>query len=264
MGQNAFEGIEPGLSDACRKSCHGRLQYAADAVAFCGGLFDGGLYFDADGFIQDRKSAPSERLNIALHVLKPAVRDSSAPCDMGSDPDALLLQRQLGDRAGCHERRRQTAAEMPAAAVILVPSVLAERRIIRMPGARQKPRRLIISAADILIRDQNTDRRTRRVPLEDTAHDPKVVRLHTTRRNLADGPAQGQLLGDVCLVHLDSGRKSIENHADLFAVALSEKRYRNAVSKGVLHAFLRMESLCITQRLPPRNMIFLAISIPIL
>ena len=123
---------------------------------------------------------------------------------MRPDQDPFFLQRGQRDCACCHERGCDTAAEMPAAAVVLVPVVLAVRRVIRVARAREEAGRRIVLAPRVLVRDQNTDRRPCRVPLKDSAHDPEPVGLHPPGGDRAGRPALSEFSAMNFFVYRDS------------------------------------------------------------
>ena len=185
MRQHTLQGIEPRLPDACRQTRDDRFQNAAHAVAVCGSRFNAFAHGCGSLFVEHGEGHFLHRRNIRRRIgSKGSVRDPRTPCNMGADLNALSAQRRDRNRAARHDPRRDPAAEMAAAAVVLVAVIFRICREIRMSRPCQCSCRRIVLAAGLAVRDHDADGRTRRLSFKNAADDLVRILLLPRRGDL--------------------------------------------------------------------------------
>lgn len=98
---------------------------------------------------------------------------------MRADRHTLLLEPQLAQRTGKHQRSRQSAGEMAAAARVVAGIVAQHTRVVRVTGTRLSRQLGVVVRALIGVADDGTDRRARRFTIVDAGLNFRPVRLLT-------------------------------------------------------------------------------------
>ena len=240
MGENAFHGIEPGLADTGGQSEYGGLQHAADTVAAGGGTFNGIAHRLSLCLIQCGKRKAVQLFQIRGQVCEGRVFNTGTAGDVRADDDPLCLQRGNHDSRRRNERSGDPAAEMAAAAIILKTVILGESGEIRVAGAGRPP--LIIPAAGIRVGDQDGQGRTGGAAFKDTADDTESIGFLPGSGDPSGGTAKRQAGGNEGFIHGQAGRQSVDDSADLRAVAFAEEGDGNGRTEGVFHTGLLINS----------------------
>ena len=187
MGKDSLEGVKPGLAHTGRQAGDRGFKNAADAVTLCSGSFNSELHFLPLRFIQDCEGEAVQPGKIDGEIAERRVADAGTAGDMGADQDAFPFQGGDHDGAGGNQCRGHSAAEMPAAAVILKAVIFHIRGIVRIPGAESAPG--IIPAPRIRVGDQNGKRRAGGFAFKNAADDPERVRFTPRGTDLSRGAA---------------------------------------------------------------------------
>ena len=157
---------------------------------------------------------------------------------MGGDAYAFCGERGERDRAHGDQGRRDAAAEVAAAAPVLISAVFDVGGIIRVGRTGEAEILAVIRAAGIPVGNEDAERRSGRVPFEDAADDAERVRFPAGGIRQAAGPALGQLCGDEGFVHGDARGETVQDGPDFRSVRLSEKGQYDTGSQTVLHRLL--------------------------
>ena len=221
VGEDAFQRREPGFPHAGLQARNGGLDDAADGIALLPGFQDAGRHGFFDGG-DDGEVLGFQGLDLTVNMGESLVADISAAEDMRSDPYAFGLERGERDRAHGDQGRRDAAAEVAAAAPVLIAGVFDVGGIVRMGRTGESEIVLVIRAPRIGIGDQDAEWRAGRPAVEDAADDAEGVRFAAGGIRLALRAAFGQLRGDECFIHRDAGGKPVQHGADFRAVRFSE------------------------------------------
>ena len=233
MGKDAFNRVEPGLTDAGGQPGNGGFQDAAHTVTTGSGVFNRFTHGMAFRFIQNGKGQAVQPGQIHGQIREGSVINTGAAGDMGTDYNAFPPQGGNRNGTGCYQRGCDPAAEVATAAIIFIAMIFGISRKIRMPWARRTA--LIIPAAGVSIGNQDCHRGTGGATLKNAADNPEGICFLTGSGNTAGRTAQGQLGSDKLLIHRDTGSQPVNDSADFGSMAFTEKCDGEGSAKGVLH-----------------------------
>ena len=173
--------------------------------------------------------------NIACYIGKASLRSITKPCNMSTNIYFALLKHGNKNSTCSHKCRSNSAGEMSTAATILVAVILHLCGIVCVRWAWLIFKRRVISALLIFIRYYDCQRRTGSTSFIFTADYLKIIRLHSRGRGLSARAPFCQSGPYSIIIYLNPGSKTVNHRADIFTVALAEKRQRKIVSKSILH-----------------------------
>src|SRR6185437_5468767 len=192
---------------------------------------------------------------LELHAIGPELREVAA-----HDDAVALVEPLLRDRARRDRRRRQSRRGAPAAARIADP-VLAQVRVVRVPGPERARDLLVVLRALVLVADEERDRRARGLPLVHAGEDLHLVLLAPLRhvpRGAGLAPVEVGL--DVFFLQLHAGRAPVDHAPDRGPVRFAERRDGEERAEGgaghgdasLLHPTFGLKNKGLRRRLTPQ------------
>ena len=127
---------------------------------------------------------------------------------------------------------------MAAAAKILKAVVFGKSGIIRMRRTQTIACPFIVFAAGIRIFDEDGERGTGGVPFKPAADDADGIRLMALCGDAPFCLALRHTLLHVVQVQRQTGRQSVDHHADGFSVTFAKQRNLYVISKTVFHVVI--------------------------
>ena len=231
--KNTFKSIEPRLSHTCWKPAYRSLRYTSHTVIFgsCGKYFFGHLRPAL--FFKRRKYAVFERFNVFFDVLKITVVYSCALQNVRAYLYAEFFKRGQYNAPRRNKSRGYSARKMTSAAIVFISVILAKSGVIGVRRTRKPV--LIIFTLRVFVRNYYADGRTRCFVVENAADYTEIVIFSARSVRRGGRTATGKHSFYVFFRNFDSGRKSVQNHPDRFAVAFSEYCRADALSERVFH-----------------------------
>ena len=145
---------------------------------------------------------------------------------MRADHDAAALQNTAANRPREHQRRGQPAAEMSAAAPVVMPAVPLIRSKIRMSGTRQSRLRRIIARTRVFVGKQHGQRRAGGFAVQHAGNNAgQIPFLPRCRGCILPGRAARLLQRDRVHIQRFAGGQPLQHAADGLTVTFSENRY---------------------------------------
>ena len=124
---------------------------------------------------------------------------------------------------------------MSAAPIVLKTVIFAVGRIVRVARPGQGTGDRIVFADGLLVGDRDTQGSSRGIALKDAAQNGEMILFPPGGAGFPLGPSFGQLGSNEFRIHRNSWRQAVQHHANGGAVALSEERDTQIISKAVLH-----------------------------
>ena len=236
LGDHAFHAVEHRLADANRQSGDGAFDRAADTVEVkprgfhlvAHGRFLAGVDQGEGGMIQSVNQFCRN-----VNRIEALVRDAADLCDMGSNLYTFFCEKLTADSAGKHQRSRDPARKMTAAADIVRGVVFDVSGVVAVSRARTGKQIAVIAGARVGVLDHRAERRAGQGVAQHTGkHARRVAFLARSGSFVLAWRTTRHL--HKYLIHADSlsGRQSVDHNADTAAMALAEHGNFNLVAVG--------------------------------